>query len=119
MFLGACAPGPQVSLATQEMHLPTDAELARNPELGRQWGDRLINNDPKLREKTEATLLHAGADSLPVLKRLARSRDQKLRLAAFGIIRQIGPPAIPLVIELLREARPAVRYDAVGILIDL
>ncbi len=40
-------------------------------------------------------------------------------MVTFEIIRRIGPPAIPLLVELLRHESVSIRRDAVDVLIDL
>ena len=47
---------------------PTESGLARSPALVDDWADRLLANDPKVREATEAALVQGAARSLPLLR---------------------------------------------------
>ncbi|HEU0251402.1 MAG TPA: HEAT repeat domain-containing protein, partial [Pyrinomonadaceae bacterium] len=85
----------------------------------RDWADRLLSNDPKVRASAEATLVQRGGRSLPLLRRFLTSDNEDLHEEAFEIIRQIGPPAIPLLLELLRHEQVSFRRFAADALIDL
>jgi HEAT repeat protein/outer membrane protein assembly factor BamB len=76
-------------------------------------------DDPKVRAKARIALVQGAGRSLPVLRRFLNSRNEDLDLEAFEIIRRIGPPAIPLLADLLRHKRASIRGDAVDALIDL
>ena len=54
-----------------------------------------------------------------MLRRFLNRGDEDLDLATFEIIRRIGPPAIPLLVDLLRDERVSIRRSAVDALIDL
>ena len=58
--------------------------------------------DPKVRATAEAALVQGAGRSLPLLRRLLSRDDEDLDLETFEIIRRIGPPAMPLLVELLR-----------------
>ena len=75
--------------------------------------------DPKVRATAEAALVKGAGRSLPVLKQLLSRGDEDLDLRTFEIIRRIGPPAIPLLVELLRHQQVSFRRNASDSLIDL
>jgi outer membrane protein assembly factor BamB len=83
------------------------------------WANRVMASDPKVRATAEAALVQRAGRSLPLLRRFLNRRDQDLETETFEIIRRIGPPAIPLLVELLRDERVSVRRNAVDTLIDL
>src|SRR6185503_12297523 len=57
--------------------------------------------------------------SLPLLRRFLNSRNEDLHEATFEIIRRVGPPAIPLLVELLRDEQVSFRRFAADALIDV
>ncbi|HEX6213805.1 MAG TPA: PQQ-binding-like beta-propeller repeat protein [Vicinamibacterales bacterium] len=81
--------------------------------------DRLLANDRKVRATAEAALVKAAGRSLPLLRRFLASDDDELHQQTFEIIRQIGAPAIPLLVELLRHEEASFRSFAADALIDL
>lgn len=83
------------------------------------WENRLTSNDPKIRTSAEADLVKGEARSLPLLKRLLNSDNQDLHDVTFEIIRRMGPPAIPLLVELLQHERVSIRRNAADAMIDL
>jgi outer membrane protein assembly factor BamB/HEAT repeat protein len=83
------------------------------------WEHRVMSKDLKVRTTAEATLVKQGARSLPLLRRFLNRPDEDLHLETFEIIRQIGPPAIPLLVELLRHQETSFRRFAADALIDL
>ncbi len=83
------------------------------------WENRLVANDPKVRASAEAALVQGAWRSLPLLRRFLDSGNEDLALVAFDIIRRIGPPAIPLLVDLLRDERVSIRRSAADALIDL
>jgi HEAT repeat protein len=97
---------------------PTQSSLSRNPALVRDWADRVLANDQEVRASAEAALVKGGRRSLPLLRRLLAS-DDVVHQQIFEIIRQIGPPAIPLLVELLRHERVSFRRFAADASIDL
>ena len=63
---------------------------------------------------------------IPVLAQTTRdwanrltAKDPKVRATAEATLRRIGPPAIPVLVDLLRDGRVSVRRTAVDALIDL
>src|SRR4029434_621441 len=97
----------------------TESSLSRNPALVREWANRLLADDPKVRATAEAALVQGAQRSLPLLRRLLASDDEDLHQHAFEIIRQLGPSAIPLLVELLRHEQLSFRRFAPDALIDL
>jgi outer membrane protein assembly factor BamB/HEAT repeat protein len=93
--------------------IPVFAQTARD------WADRVTANDAKVRATAEAALVQRAGRSLPLLRRFINSGDEDLQLRTFEIIRRIGPPAIPLLVELLRHEQLEVRRFAADALIDL
>ena len=93
--------------------------LAQNPARVRDWADRLMSTDSKVRTSAEATLIKGSARSLPLLRQLLTTENDNLHEQTFEIIRQIGPPAIPLLVQLLRHRQVSFRRFAADALIDL
>ena len=85
----------------------------------RDWADRVMSNDAKVRANAEDVLVQRAARSLPLLRRFINSGDEDLQWETFEIIRRIGPPAIPLLVELLRHPQVEIRRLAADALIDL
>ena len=83
------------------------------------WATRLMAKDPKVRATGEAALVKGAGRSLPLLRRLLSRGDEDLDLRVFEIMRRIGPPAIPLLVELLRHEQVSFRRNAADCLIDL
>ena len=118
-LLGACTATGHTSASSQELPLPTESDLSRNPALAPDWANRVMANDPKVRATAEAALVQGAGRSLPLLRRFLNSRNEDLHLETFEIIRRIGPPAIPLLVDMLRHDRASIRRSAVDALIDL
>ncbi len=78
-----------------------------------------MSSDPKVRAIAETALVKGAARSLPLLRRLLHRGDEDLNLRTFEIIRRLGPPAIPLLVELLRHEQVSFRRFAADALIDL
>ncbi len=97
------------------------ASLAQtsNSASANDWEHRVMSKDLKVRATAEATLVKGGTRSLPLLRRFLNRPDEDLHLETFEIIRQIGPPAIPLLVELLRHQETSFRRFAADALIDL
>src|SRR6476660_7662561 len=114
------AAGLSQGVALSQSPLPqTESSLSRNPALVRDWANRLLANDSKVRATAEAALVQGARRSLPLLRRFLASDDEDLHHRTFEIIRQIGPPAIPLLVELLRHDEVSFRGFAADALIDL
>ena len=95
------------------------SDVSTNSALVLDWANRLMAKDPKARATAEAALVKGAARSLPLLRRLLNRGDEDLNLRTFEIIRRIGPPAIPLLVELLRHEQVSFRRFAADALIDL
>jgi HEAT repeat protein/outer membrane protein assembly factor BamB len=98
---------------------PTESALARKPALVGDWADRLLATDPTARATAEAALVQGARRSFPMLMRFLDPEHEDLHAVTFRIIQRIGPPAIPLLVELLRHESDSVRRSAVDELIDL
>ena len=108
------------AVAVSQLPLPqAEPSVSTNPALAQDWADRLLANDAKIRATAEASLVEGARRSLPLLRRFLDPDSENLHLVTLEIIRRIGPPAIPLLVDLLRHESLAVRRDAVDALIDL
>jgi len=85
----------------------------------RDWASRVMSNDAKIRTTAQAALVHDAGRSLPLLRRFLNSGNEDLHLETFELIRRIGPPAIPLLLELLRHEQVSFRRFAADAFIDL
>src|SRR5215471_3801403 len=117
LLLGAGNATPQTSY--QEAPLPTESGLSRNPALVLDWESRLLAKDPKVRATAEDTLVQGARRSFPLLRRFLDSRNESLHTETFKIIQRIGPPTIPLLVDLLWHKSDSIRRGAVSELIDL
>src|SRR6188768_202834 len=114
------AAGLSQAVALSQSRLPpTESSLARNPALVDDWANRLQANDSKVRATAEAVLIQGAQRSVPLLRRFLTPEHQDLHVVTFDIIHSIGPPAIPLLADLLRHEWRSIRRDAVSELIDL
>jgi outer membrane protein assembly factor BamB/HEAT repeat protein len=82
------------------------------------WAKRLLAKDPRTRATAEASLVKGATRSLPLLRRFLTPDHEDLHPVTFEIIRRIGPPAIPFLVELLRHESDSVRQNAIDVLID-
>lgn len=114
-----CAVGLGLAVSSPQSPLPTGSSVSRNPALVRDWADRLQATDRKVRGTAEAALVQGASRSLPLLKHLFASEYESLHPATFEIVRRIGPPAIPLLVDLLRYESRSIRREAADALIDL
>jgi outer membrane protein assembly factor BamB/HEAT repeat protein len=83
------------------------------------WANRVTSNDAKVRASAETELVMGARRSLPLLRGFLASDNEELHQQTFEIIRRIGPPAIPLLVELLRHEDVSFRGFAADALIDL
>src|SRR5262245_9798975 len=88
-------------------------------QTSRDWANRVMSNDAKIRATAEAALVHQPGRSLPLLRRFLDSDNEDLHQETFEIIRRIGPPAIPLLVQLLRHEQDSFRRFAADAFIDL
>jgi outer membrane protein assembly factor BamB len=95
------------------------SDPSRNSARVRDWAGRVLANDSKVRASAEAALVREGKRALPLLRRFLASDNEDLHLQTFEIIRQIGPPAIPLLVELLLHQEVSFRRFAADAAIDL
>src|SRR5262249_35296364 len=114
------AAGVSQAVALSQSPLPqTESSLSRNPALVSDWATRLLANDPQIRATAEPALVHGARRSLPLLRRFLNPGHEDLQVVTFEIIRRIGPPAIPLLVSLLRHEWVSIRRSVVDVLIDL
>ena len=114
------AAGLSQAVALCQTPLPqTESSLSRNPDLVHDWAKRLLADDPKVRATAEAALVQGARRSLPLLRRFLNPGHEDLHVVTFEIIQRIGPPAINLLVDLLRHDRDSIRRTAVDELIDL
>jgi outer membrane protein assembly factor BamB len=104
---------------TTSLRQPRQTKLSSNSALMLDWVDRVMASDPKVRAMAEAALVQEAGRSLPLLRRFLNRRNDDLHVRTFEIIRRIGPPAIPLLADLLLNRRADIRRSAVDALIDL
>ena len=109
----------QAVALSQSPLLPTESSLSRNPALVQDWANRLQADDPKVRATAETVLVQGALRSLPLLRRFLTPEHEDLHVVTFEIIQRIGPPAIPLLVDLLRHESDSIRRGAINELIDL
>ena len=97
----------------------TPSSLSTSPAQVRRWANRLLASDPKARATAEAALVKEAARAVPLLRRFLDPQHEDLHAVTFEIIQRIGPPAIPLLVELLRHESDSIRRGAVNELVDL
>src|SRR5215470_15304867 len=98
-------PAPVLPQTTRSLPQPPQAkgtDRSRNSASVRDWENRLMAKDPKVRAIAEATLVQGARRSLPLLRLFLNRSNEDLNELTFEIIRRIGPPAITLLVELLR-----------------
>src|ERR1700752_5060626 len=95
------------------------AQTKRPQPRVRDLADRVRARDGNVRAAAEAALIKGAGRSLPLLRRFLTTDNEDLHQRTFEIIRQIGPPAIPLLVELLRHKDLSFRRFAADAFIDL
>src|SRR5262245_10002063 len=110
---------PITVLAQTTRSLPQPRHAKLNSASVRDWANRLMAKDPKVRAIAEAALVQGARRSLPLLKRFLSLSNEDLHEVTFEIIRRIGPPAIPLLVDLLRHEWVSIRREAADAMIDL
>ncbi len=113
------AAGLSEAVALPQSLPQSESSASGNPAAERDWANRLRANDPKVRAPAEAALVQGGRRSLPLLRRFLSPDHEDLHDVTLEIIRRIGPPAMPLLADLLRSEVEAIRRNAVDALIDL
>jgi outer membrane protein assembly factor BamB len=98
---------------------PPESNPTTNSAQVRDWADRVLSHDAKVRADAEAALVQAAGRSLSLLRRFLNIDNEDLHQETFEIIRHIGPPAIPLLVELLRHRQVSFRRFAADAFIDL
>ena len=67
------AAGLSQAVALSQSPLPqTESSLSRNPALVRDWANRLLANDPKVRATAEADLVQVGRRFVPSAETIPR-----------------------------------------------
>jgi outer membrane protein assembly factor BamB/HEAT repeat protein len=115
-------PIPVLAQTTRSLPQPRQAkrsDQARNSAQVIDWENRVMSKDPKVRAIAEAALVKGAGRSLPLLRRFLNRGDEDLERRTFEIIQRIGPPAIPLLVDLLRHKEISFRRSAADALIDL
>ena len=114
-------PIPALAQTTRSVPQPPQARSSDlSTSSAQDWANRLMASDPKVRATAEAALVEGAAAFAAFAETIPRSSAMKTcNLKTFEIIRRIGPPAIPLLVDLLRHERVSIRRSAVDALIDL
>ena len=108
------------AVALSQSPLPqTESSLSRNPALVQDWANHLLANDPKVRATAEAALVEGARRSFPLLRRFLEAEREDLQVVTFQIVQRIGPPAMPLLVDLLQHESATIRRGAINELIDL
>jgi outer membrane protein assembly factor BamB len=112
------------ALAQATRSLPQSRQATRSNQAGNSaevidWESRVLSKDAQVRATARAALVQEAGRSLPLLRRFLNRRNVDLHRETFAIIQRIGPPAIPLLVDLLRDQRVSIRRNAVNELIDL
>src|SRR5258705_13561404 len=117
---------PALAQTTHSLHPPRQvkrSDQARNSARVIDWENRVMSRvmskDPKVRAIARDALVQGAGHSLPLLRRFLHRRNEDLHLETFRIIQRIGPLAIPLLVELLRDERTSIRLGSLNELIDL
>jgi HEAT repeat protein/outer membrane protein assembly factor BamB len=95
------------------------SDLSANPASVVAWANRLRADDSKVRASAEVALVQGARRSIPLLRQFLDDEYEDLHEVSFEIIRRIGLPAIPLLVELLRHEWVPIRRNAADALIDL
>ena len=95
------------------------SSVSTSPAHVRDWTNRLLAADPKVRAAAEAALVRGAPRTLPLLRTFLEPEHEALHAVTFEIVRRIGPPAIPLMVEMLRQEQSSVRRNAIDAFIDL
>src|SRR6185503_356347 len=94
-------PTPLLAQSRRAVSQPRQPRSNLSRSSVRDWANRVMSNDAKVRTTAEAELVQQSARSLPLLRRFLNTDNEDLHLETFEIIRRIGPPAIPLMLDLL------------------
>ncbi len=115
-LLFAAALGRSVALSQSPTPQPT---LSASPARVEAWATRLLADDPKTRTAAEAELIKGAQRSFPLLRAFLAPEHQDLHAVALETVRRIGPPAMPLLVQMLSHEFTSIRRDAADALIDL
>jgi hypothetical protein len=81
----------------------TESGVSANPAVVHDWTNRLLANDPTLRATAQADLVKGGQRSFPLRRRFLDLEPEDLHAVTFQIIQRIGPPVIPLPVDMLQR----------------
>jgi outer membrane protein assembly factor BamB/HEAT repeat protein len=112
----AAGTGPYVALSQSPS--ATTSSLSSDAAAG-AWAVRLLASDPKVRAAAEAELVRESPRSLALLREFLAPEHEPLHAVALEVLRRIGPPAMPLLVDLLQHEWESVRRNAADALIDL
>jgi outer membrane protein assembly factor BamB len=112
-------PIPVLAQTKRSVPQPRQAKSDLSRSSVRDWTNRVMSNDAKIRATSEAALVYEAGRSLPLLRRFLNSDNEDLHLETFEILRRIGPPGIPLLLDLLRHEQVSFRRFAADAFIDL
>src|SRR5262245_54324398 len=75
------AAGLSQAVALSQSPLPlAESNLSRNPALVRDWANRVLADDPKVRATAEAALVQGAQRSLPLLRRFVEREREDLQV---------------------------------------
>ena len=86
----------------------------------REWQDRLLSDDPGERAAAAEVLVKGGEHSLPLLRRLLRTSDERLHWEAIEIVHRIGPLSIsePIVFVGVSSPHRQAAFEACAFIMD-
>ena len=76
------------------------------------WATRLDSSDKAERRKAQEELKASGKSAVPVLTQLLRDARAPVRQQAMDLIRAVGPVAVPQIVAMLRDPSPLGRQWA-------
>src|SRR5262245_20587098 len=95
----------QSTRTNTEPRRTTNSEFSITAASVARWEDRLQDHDSKIRTTAATALVQGAPQSLPLLKTILEGPNESLQSATLELLRRIGPPAIPLLVDLLRDPR--------------
>ena len=113
-------PAAQTTPSRPQPPQATAPVLSTSAASVRSWTSRL--HVPAIRRSgrwPRPHLVEGARRSLPLLQHFLNDLNEDLHQVTFEIIRRIGPAAIPMLTELLRDGRASIRGSAADAFIDL
>ena len=98
-------PIPVLAQTRRSLPQPRQAKisgLSGNSAQMLDWENRLMSENPKVRAIAELALVQGAGRSVPLLRQFLNRRNENLHVVTFEIIQRIGPPPVPLLVDLLR-----------------